>query len=832
MNAALKSLPSAPALDPDKLALLARLTQGLAPADLYWIAAYSAAAAARGLAPTGLAAVAEGTAGAAGQLTIVYGSQTGNSRRVAEQLAGKAEASGLSVRLLRAGAYPLRELVQERHLGVVISSQGDGDPPDDAIGFVEFIAGKRAPKLPQLKFAVLGLGDSSYPKYCAVSQQLDARLAELGGSRFAELGEADVDFESAAAAWSEHALAAAREALNVPAAPPRQAPALHAVHTASAYSREQPFAAAVLENQRIVSRDSERDVRHIELSLQGSGLRYEAGDAVGVWPRNPPSLVEQWLLTLKLDGAAEVEHDGKRLPLARWLSHERELTRLTRPLVAAQATKHADLRRVLEPGRRADFAALLESHQPIDLLREFPAAWDAAALVAALRPLTPRLYSIASSPKAVGPDEVHLTVAVVEYMAHGCAHVGAASSFLAAAGDDEAVPVFIEPNERFRLPADGSRDVIMIGPGTGVAPFRAFVQEREATGASGRNWLFFGNRHFAQDFLYQVEWQEALRRGSLSRLDLAFSRDGFALSKGPHRDVRGVARDSHKTYVQNRLREHGRELYGWLREGAHLYVCGDSTHMAKDVNDALLEIVATHGGLSADDARAWLTELLAAGALRPGCLLKCLRHLEHIKTESRFLRGTIAEGLADAVTGACSARPTPLHRRAGRAARTQPQGLPVAAEPGTDGGTPRPAVGAGCARHRSVQPPAQGRADAACAGRVACRQLDRRPAPPAIAQPRCDRLPRTPPRPLEAAPAGRLDGSRHRPIPRPSPIALPPAVGSGLRLDRRHSHHPPLGAGHGARRHPLLRLAARVRVARHRLIQFRKAAGRAPPANR
>jgi sulfite reductase (NADPH) flavoprotein alpha-component len=598
VNAALKSLPPAPTLDADKLALLARLTQGLASADLYWIAAYSAAAAVRAPDEAALVAVDEPMPDAGERLTIVYGSQTGNSRRVAERLAARAEAEGLPVRLLRAGAYPLRELAQERFLSVVISSQGDGDPPDDAIGFVEFIAGKRAPKLPQLKFAVLGLGDSSYPKYCAVSQALDARLAELGGQRFAELGEADVDFEAAAAGWSETTVAAARVALDVPATTPRQGAALHAVRTVAMHSRQQPFAAAVLENQRIVSRDSERDVRHVELSLEGSGLRYEAGDAVGVWPRNPPALVGQWLATLRLGGSVEVEHGGKRLPLVRWLGEEREITRLTRPLVAAQAaaSKHAGLRQLLEPEQRAEFAALLESHQPIDLLREFPAAWDAAELVAALRPLTPRLYSIASSPKAVGADEVHLTVAVVEYAAHGSAHYGAASSFLANAGDDATVPIFIEPNERFRLPADSSRDVIMIGPGTGVAPFRAFVQEREATAASGRNWLFFGNRHFARDFLYQVEWQDALRRGSLNRLDLAFSRD-----------------QAQKHYVQQRLRENGRELYAWLREGAHLYVCGDSAHMARDVHEALLEIATTHGGLSADDARAWLAELMQQG---------------------------------------------------------------------------------------------------------------------------------------------------------------------------------------------------------------------------
>ncbi len=582
--------------------MLTRLTQGLAPAELYWIAAWTAAAAARLPAHSALAVVAETAPMAVEErLTIVYGSQTGNSRRVAEQLASRAQAAGLPVRLLRAGAYPLRELAQERHLLVVISSQGDGDPPDDAIGFCEFIAGKRAPKLPQLKFSVLGLGDSSYPKYCAVSRDLDARLLELGATRLAAPGEADVDFEVAATDWSARALEHAREAFAVSATPLRQASPLHAVAVAplvSQHSREQPFAAAVLENQRIVSRDSGRDVRHIELSLEGSGLRYEAGDAIGVWPRNPPQLVDQWLSLLQLDGASEVEHDGRRLPLARWLGQERELTRLTRPLVLAQAEAggHAELRQALQPEQRDAFANLLATHQPIDLLRRFPVRWEAAQLVAALRPLTPRLYSIASSPALVGHEEVHLTVAVVEYAAHGSAHFGAASAFLASAGDDGRVPVFVEANERFRLPADGSRDVIMIGPGTGVAPFRAFVQQRQASAASGRNWLFFGNRHFRHDFLYQVEWQEALRSGALDRLDLAFSRDG-----------------ARKTYVQHRLLEHGRELHAWLREGAHIYVCGDSANMARDVHEALLQIVASHGGLSADEARAWLGELLQQG---------------------------------------------------------------------------------------------------------------------------------------------------------------------------------------------------------------------------
>ena len=584
-------------LNADKSALLARLVEGLQPAELYWVAAWSAALAAQaqsqGGAPVNLPVAAK----AIGErLTIVYGSQTGNAKRIAEQLAERSEAAGLPVRLVRANAYPQRELAQERYLAVVISTQGEGEPPDDARGLVEFIVGKRAPKLSSLQFAVLGLGDSSYPQFCVIGRQLDARLAELGGTRFAPFGETDVDVEAVAKPWLDKTLEQARDVLKSIAPAARVTP-LHAVSSRSTYSRERPFAATVLANQRIVARDNGRDVRHVELSLEGSGLQYAPGDALGIWPRNPSALVEQWLAALQLDGGLEVTHEGRTLTLTQWLTREREITRLNRNFIAALAatSENSELIRVLQPERAADFTALLASDQPIDLLRRYPATWQPDALVAALRPLTPRLYSIASSPKRVG-DEVHLTVAVVDYEAHGGPHWGSASAFLATTDEDGKVPVFIESNERFRLPADSTRDIIMIGPGTGVAPFRAFVQERQESGASGRNWLFFGNRHFAQDFLYQVEWQEALKQGALHRLDLAFSRD-----------------QSSKTYVQHRLREQGAELYTWLQNGAHLYVCGDSTHMAKDVHAALIEVVTLHGEQSPDDAKTWLNELLQQG---------------------------------------------------------------------------------------------------------------------------------------------------------------------------------------------------------------------------
>ncbi len=589
----------------EQAALIARLTDTLEPSGLWWLSGYAAGIArGRGGPAATLAAVASETI-AAPRLTIVYGSQTGNARREAEALSTQVEAAGFGVRLLRADAYTLRELKDERHLVVVISTQGDGDPPDDARAFVEFIAGKRAPKLPDLHYSVLALGDSSYPQFCAIGRQLDARFAELGARRWFERGDADLDIETVAVPWRTTAVAAAREALK-PQVPLATVTPLrpHAHAAASIYTRDHPFPAEVLVNQRITGRRNRRttldkDVRHVELSLEGSGLKYEPGDALGVWPLNPPRLVEALLATLQLDGDAAVTLGEQSLPLREWLSARREITRLSRPFLVRHAERAgaATLDAILAADDTAALADLLANRQLIDLLRSHPARWSADEFVAALRPLAPRLYSIASSPRAVG-EEAHLTVAHVEYAVSGDPDPrwGAASNFLARSDEGARIPVFIERNERFRLPNDGSRDVILIGPGTGVAPFRAFVQDRAESGAGGRNWLFFGNPHAHGDFLYQLEWQDALKSGALHRLDLAFSRD-----------------QAHKVYVQDRLREHGAEVFEWLQSGAHLYVCGDATRMAKDVHAALLDIIATHGAKSTDEAHDYLNDLQVQG---------------------------------------------------------------------------------------------------------------------------------------------------------------------------------------------------------------------------
>ncbi len=585
------------------------LTQFAATADhgaLLWASGYLAGIA-RAPLPTELAvATASAAPASVRPATIIFGSQTGNAKRAADALHAQLEAAGLPARLLRADAYATRELAHETVLFVVISTQGEGDPPDDAIGFTEFLLGKRAPKLPQLKYAVLGLGDASYADFCGIARKLDARLAELGGTRVQALGEADLDIDSVAAPWREQALAHARTLLK-----PASAPHLATVtplrpHAAPAWTHEHPFIASVLANQRITGREFkgtgfrryalvDKDVRHLEVSLEGSGLQYEPGDALGIVHRNPATVVDAVLDATQLAGDAAVTFGGQTLPLAQWLSDHRELTRLARPVLAALAERAnaRELAQLLEPGN-SGLAPLLGDHQLIDALRRWPAAWDAQALVAALRPQARRLYSIASSRKRVG-EEAHLTLDVLRYQAHGHDHIGAASGFLSALEEEAALPVYIEPNERFRVPADASRDIIMVGPGTGVAPFRGFVQERSETGGTGRNWLFFGARHFNTEFLYQTEWQEALAKGELHRLDLAFSRD-----------------QAQRIHVQQRLREQGRAVFDWLQGGAHLYVCG-AIQMGKDVHAALLDIVAAHNGGDAEAAADYLSGLQREG---------------------------------------------------------------------------------------------------------------------------------------------------------------------------------------------------------------------------
>jgi len=580
-----------------KHALITDLADSLEPQALSWLSGYFAGVAqgrqsARAPAPLAVAAAPAN----ARRLTILYGSQTGNAKRIAEGLLQRVQGQGLEARLVRADQYATRELKEEQLLYIVMSTQGDGEPPDDSIALVEFLLGKRAPKLPKLKYAVLGLGDSSYPSFCGISQKIDERLAELGAERLQEAGAADLDIETVASPWQDAALAHARQQLKAAEAPAGATVTPLRVQPGKV-TRDQPFHAELLLNQPITGRDSDKDIRHLELSLEGSGLHYEPGDALGVWPVQDEALVARVVEAAGLDAAAPVEHQGATRPLGEWLRSHRELTVLTRPFLQALAERAGDegLHTLLRPESREALAAYMAGHQLIDALRAWPARWPADALVAALRPLAPRMYSIASC-AAVAEDEVHLTLANVAFEREGEDRWGVASRFLSQLPEGAKAPVFVEENTRFRLPADPGRDIIMIGAGTGVAPYRAFIQARAETGAAGRNWLFFGNPRFGSDFLYQTEWQQALKAGALQRIDLAFSRD-----------------QAGKVYVQHRLAERGAEVYDWIQGGAHVYVCGDATRMARDVHATLLEIARDQGGLDEEGARQWLDELAAQG---------------------------------------------------------------------------------------------------------------------------------------------------------------------------------------------------------------------------
>ncbi len=596
--------------------------RGLSNEDLTWLSGYSAGVAAGraavGLAPAAAARAAISSVAASpspsvapaaaaapsAPVTVLYGTHSGTSKKLAERLAQRLSAGGATARLVRASDYQPRELAKERLLVLIVATHGDGDPADDTRALYDFVLGRRAPKLPELRFAVLGLGDASYPKFCHVARQLDERLAELGATRLAARGECDVDFETVANPWIDAAhgvlLAEAlpvRDAVVIPLHGSAQGASASAAPASSAATKAQPAVATVLVNQQITARNASKRVLHLELAADERQLAYQPGDALAIWPRNADWQVDELVTSLGLRGEAPVQRGGREHPLAQWLTSELEITKLSRPFLTALAerTGAGELAAALAPGNAAALAELLATQQVIDVVQRHAPSWSAAELVAALRPLAPRAYSIASSPLA-SPGEAHLTVAHVAYQtAAGKRRAGSASDYLARAATDEVVRAFIEPNPSFRLPSPDA-DILMIGPGTGVAPFRAFIQERELTGGRGKSWLFFGEQHRQSQFLYQLEWQAAVKRGSLHRVDLAFSRD-----------------QPEKIYVQHRLAQRGKDVYAWLGGGAHLYVCGDAKRMAPDVEAALLAIARAHGGKDEDGAAEWLAQLRSEG---------------------------------------------------------------------------------------------------------------------------------------------------------------------------------------------------------------------------
>ncbi|MFC5649564.1 assimilatory sulfite reductase (NADPH) flavoprotein subunit [Paenibacillus solisilvae] len=580
----------------DQLELLNRLLPTLTEGQKIWLSGYLTALSTVG-AQAGAAAPSTSAPAVSKEVTVLFGSQTGNSHKLAKKLTGKLQDQGFQVTLSSMIDFKPNTLKKVQNLLILVSTHGEGDPPDNAISFYEFLFSKRAPQLEGMPFSVLALGDTSYEFFCKTGKDFDQRLEELGGKRLAPRVDCDVDYDEQAEMWIADVLASLGQA-SVAA----QAPTLvstSAVHggESSEYSRSHPFQAAVLENLNLNGRGSDRETRHLEISLENSGLQYEAGDSLGVYPQNYPRLVDDLIETMgwNPDELVAIPKSTEELSLKEALTSRYEITVLTKPLIeqAAELAPGNGLKALLAAGGEQELREYLKGRDLLDLARDYE--WKgvtASSFVPLLRKIPPRLYSIASSPKAY-PGEVHLTIRKVHYETHGRVRYGVCSTYASERLEPgKTLPVFVQDNPNFKLPSNPGTPIIMIGPGTGVAPFRAFLGEREEIGAEGKTWLFYGDQHFSSDFLYQVEWQRWLKEGVLTRMDVAFSRD-----------------TEQKIYVQHRMLEKSKELYQWLEEGAAVYVCGDEKKMAHDVQAALIAILKQEGGLSEEDAAAYLTKM-------------------------------------------------------------------------------------------------------------------------------------------------------------------------------------------------------------------------------
>ena len=536
-------------------------------------------------------------------LHVVYASQTGTAESLAKKLAKEAKGKGFDAKAQDLGALTPAALASLRHVVIIASTHGEGDAPDSAGAFMLALDATQGQPLAGLQYAVLALGDRTYAKFCAFGALLDDRLAALGAKPLVARVDADGDVTPAFATF-RNALWPCLDALQpvtgtvstlvgIPDDPD------DADDVEERWTRRDPLASKLVAKDVLNGEASDKEVRHVVLSLAGSGLRYEPGDALGVRPRQSPALVEALLVASGFAATAGVVVEDQPLSLAEALAGRRDIARLAAPTLIrlAKIAKSSDLDRLLDPANDDALQRYLRDHDALDLVERHGRAFgQPQVLVDLLPPLAPRLYSISSS-LAAFPDEVHLTVATVRYESHGRRRGGVASTWFAdALAPGDIAPIYVQRNPRFRLPADPGVPLIMIGPGTGIAPFRAFLHHRHAHGLTGATWLFFGDRHAECDFLYRQELEAFVARGTLSRIDTAFSRDG-----------------PDKVYVQHRMQEHGRELFEWLHDGAHLYVCGDATHMARDVDAALRAIIARHGRKSDAQAQLELRTLAAEG---------------------------------------------------------------------------------------------------------------------------------------------------------------------------------------------------------------------------
>jgi len=540
------------------------------------------------------------------KIAVLYATQSGTAEGLARKVVKDLKARGHVVSLASLEGYTPAALAEERYAILIASTYGDGDPPDCAQPFYQQLCIERFPRLQDLSYSVLAIGDSHYESFCKFGADLDTRLAALGAVRMSQRVDCDVNLEESFASWKSALYArldqivANRPARNVPlrraAEVSGQATGSPSQPVSATYSRENPFLAPVVDKRPLTSSDSSKLTMHVTFSVADSDLQYQAGDACAVLPQNDARLVDEIIRTLNFTPQVPVELPKHgTVTLADALTHHLQITRVTRKMVEAYATigNCETLFGLLSPDQHQPLEKYTWDRGLIDLINDYPGVLHSPAdLVAMLPKLAPRLYSISSSPLA-HTGEIHTTIAVVRYHAHDRERGGVCSTLLADRTPlGERRPIYIQPNKKFRLPADPNTPMIMIGPGTGIAPFRGFLHERRELGAQGKNWLFFGERSAATDFLYREEFESMLRDGHIARLDTAFSRD-----------------QEEKVYVQNRMEERSAQLWNWLQNGASLYVCGDATRMAKDVDRALHHIVQEEGSMDADAAQGYIQTL-------------------------------------------------------------------------------------------------------------------------------------------------------------------------------------------------------------------------------
>ncbi|CAE6928428.1 bifunctional nitrate reductase/sulfite reductase flavoprotein subunit alpha [Paraburkholderia domus] len=527
------------------------------------------------------------------KVTLLWASQTGNTESLTDRYATRLMESGFEIRTSCMADYQASALAKAQYVLLMTSTFGDGDPPDNAQSFWSQLSSDASPRLEGVRYAVLALGDRNYDQFCGHGRRLDERLAAHSALRLMDRVDCDSEYQESADAWLESIIVRIKEedaALH--AVPPGGM--INAVVPGAVPTKTRPAASRLVRNLQLNKQGAVKDTRYFSLSTGDSGLEYEVGDALGVWPSNCPELVDELisLSGLSADAAVSVSGAGD-MRLADALGKHYEIARPSPDALAfiAARSSNGTLRDLLSTERKADLKQWLWGQQLADVLHEFPVDLTAAELTGMLKRLQPRLYSIASSPKA-HPGEVHLTVSAVRYSNGRRRRKGVSSTFLADRAGDVNVPVFVQKSAHFRPPHVSDTPIIMVGPGTGVAPFRGFLHERRARGDKGRNWLFFGEQHAATDFYYRDELEAMRDSGVLTQLDVAFSRD-----------------QTEKIYVQDRMREQGSQLWAWLEEGAHFYVCGDASRMARDVDATLKHVVAQHGGMSEEKAVEYVSRL-------------------------------------------------------------------------------------------------------------------------------------------------------------------------------------------------------------------------------